>query len=113
MIDESDSKVDDHRALAHLACEILQMEGYRAECAYTASDALVKFEHDKFDMLVTDYRMAEMNGLELAKLIRQKAPDLPVIIVSGYAAKEAGDDSAVALKSRRCSPPCSKKSSPS
>ena len=26
--------VDDHRVLARLACEILQMEGYRAECAY-------------------------------------------------------------------------------
>ncbi len=96
--------VDDHRALAHLACEILQMEGYRAECAYTASDALVKFEHDKFDMLVTDYRMAEMNGLELAKLIRQKAPDLPVIIVSGYAAKEAGDDSAVWIEKQEMFP---------
>ena len=64
-------------------------------------------------MLVTDYRMAEMNGLELAKLIRQKAPDLPVIIVSGYAAKEAGDDSAVWIEKQEMFPPCSKKSSPS
>src|ERR1039458_6164469 len=84
--------VDDHEALARLTCEILQMQGYRAECAYKASDALVKFDREKFDMLVTDYLMEEMNGLELARLIRQKAPDLPVIIVSGYAPVEGCDE---------------------
>jgi CheY-like chemotaxis protein len=84
--------VDDHEALARLTCEILQMQGYRAECAYKASDALVKFDREKFDMLVTDYLMEEMNGLELARLIRQKAPDLPVIIVSGYAPVEGSDE---------------------
>lgn len=76
--------VDDHEVLARLSCEILQMQGYRAEYAYSASDALEKFDREKFDMLVTDYRMEGMNGLELAKLIRQKAPDVPVIIVTGY-----------------------------
>jgi len=84
--------VDDHENLARLACQILQMQGYRAECAYKASDALVKFDREKFDMLVTDYRMEEMNGLELARLVRRKAPDIPVIIVSGYAPVEGSDE---------------------
>jgi DNA-binding NtrC family response regulator len=80
--------VDDHEVLARLSCEILQMQGYRAEYAYNASDALAKFDREKFDMLVTDYRMEGMNGLELAKLIRQKSPDVPVIMVTGYAPVE-------------------------
>ncbi len=84
--------VDDHEVMARLACEILQMHGYRAECAYKASDALVKFDRDKFDMLVTDYRMEEMNGLELARLIREKAPDIPIIVVSGFAPVEGCDE---------------------
>lgn len=83
--------VDDHEVLARLACEILQMQGYRAECAYKASEALAKFEQDKFDMLVTDYRMEEMDGLELARMVRRKAPDIPVIVVSGYAPVESSD----------------------
>jgi CheY-like chemotaxis protein len=87
--------VDDHEALARLACQILQMQGYRAECAYKASDALEKFDHEKFDMLVTDYRMEEMDGLELARLIRRKAPDIPVVIVSGFAPVEGSDEAAV------------------
>lgn len=81
--------VDDHELLARVSCTFLQMHGYRAECAYSANDALAKFEREDFDMLVTDYRMEGMNGLELAKLVRQKAPSLPVIIVTGYPAIEA------------------------
>jgi CheY-like chemotaxis protein len=87
--------VDDHEVLARLSCEILQMQGYRAEYAYNGHDALAKFEREKFDMLVTDYRMEGMTGLELAKLVRQKAPEVPVIIVTGYAPEEnSGDVSA-------------------
>jgi CheY-like chemotaxis protein len=87
--------VDDHEVLARLSCEILQMQGYRAEYAYNGNDALAKFEREKFDMLVTDYRMEGMTGLELAKLIRQKAPEVPVIVVTGYAPEEnCGDVSA-------------------
>ncbi len=80
--------VDDHEVLARLSCEILQMQGYRAEYAYNANDALAKFERKQYDMLVTDYRMEGMNGLELARLIHQKSPDVPVIIVTGYTPEE-------------------------
>ena len=84
--------VDDHEVLARLSCEILQMHGYRAEYAYNGKDALAKFESEKFDMLVTDYRMEDMNGLELAKLVRQQAPELPVVIVTGYPPVESGNE---------------------
>jgi CheY-like chemotaxis protein len=83
--------VDDHEVLARLSCEILRMHGYRAEYAYNGNEALAKFEHDKFDLVVTDYRMEGMDGLELAKRIRQQAPELPVIIVTGYATLEECD----------------------
>jgi CheY-like chemotaxis protein len=80
--------VDDHEVLARLSCQILEMQGYRAECAYSAADALEKFVRGKFDLLVTDYRMDGMNGVELARRIRQWAPELPVIVVTGYAPEE-------------------------
>jgi CheY-like chemotaxis protein len=83
--------VDDHEVLARLSCEILRMHGYRAECAYNAADALSRFEHDQFDLVVTDYRMEGMDGVELAKRLRLQSPELPIIIVSGYAPLEACD----------------------
>lgn len=84
--------VDDHEVLARLSCEILEMQGYRAVCAYSASDALEKFEREKFDILVTDFRMDGMNGLELARKIHSSSPKTPVIIVTGYGPIEGGDD---------------------
>jgi two-component system NtrC family sensor kinase len=84
--------VDDHEVLARLSCEILEMQGYRAVSAYNAEDALAKFNSEKFDMLVTDFRMEGMNGLELARQIHATNPDVPVIIVTGYGHIEGGDD---------------------
>jgi CheY-like chemotaxis protein len=76
--------VDDHEVLARLSCEILEMQGYRAVCAYSAADALEKFDLEKFDILVTDFRMEGMNGVELARKIHAKNPQIPVIVVTGY-----------------------------
>jgi len=84
--------VDDHEVLARLSCEILEMQGYRAVSAYSATDALEKFNQHKFDLLVTDFRMEGMNGLELARKVHDKHPDVPVIIVTGYGPIDGGND---------------------
>jgi CheY-like chemotaxis protein len=89
--------VDDHEVLARLSCEILEMQGYRAICAYSAAEALEKFEHEKIDMLVTDMKMDGMNGLELARKIHAKSPQTPVIIVTGYGLVDGGKDVNVCL----------------
>ena len=84
--------VDDHEVLARLSCEILESQGYRAVCAYNAHDALEKFKREKFDILVTDFRMEGMNGLELARQIHATEPNIPVIIVTGYGHIDGGKD---------------------
>lgn len=90
--------VDDHEVLARLSCEILNMQGYRAVSAYNASDALSKLEKEDFDMLVTDFRMEGMNGLELAKKVREKTPNIPIIIVTGYSDLDGNKDVTVLSK---------------
>jgi len=84
--------VDDHEVLARLSCEILETQGYRAVSAYNAHDALEKFQREKFDILVTDFRMEGMNGLELARKIHASNPEVPVIIVTGYGHIDGGKD---------------------
>ena len=96
--------VDDHEVLARLSCEILEMQGYRAVSAYNASDALQKFDQENFDILVTDFRMEGMNGLELARKIRAKKPDVPVIIVTGYGPVDGGKDVAACLQKEELFP---------
>ena len=96
--------VDDHEVLARLSCEILEMQGYRAVCAYNAQDAIDKFQKEKFDILVTDFRMEGMNGLELAKQIHQKDPAVPVIIVTGYGPVDGGKDVKACLQKEELFP---------
>jgi DNA-binding NtrC family response regulator len=82
--------VDDHEVLARLSCEILEMQGYRAVSAFNAADALSKMDKEDFDILVTDFRMEGMNGLELAQKVQEKSPGTPVIIVTGYGPIDTG-----------------------
>ena len=84
--------VDDHEVLARLSCEILEMQGYKAVSAYSAADALAKFDQQDIDIVVTDFRMEGMNGLELAEKIREKSPATPVIIVTGCGLIDPGEN---------------------
>lgn len=96
--------VDDHEVLARLSCEILEMQGYKAVSAYNAEDALNKFDNENFDLLVTDFRMDGMNGLELARRIHQKNPEVPVIIVTGYGPVDGGQDVKACLQKEELFP---------
>lgn len=96
--------VDDHEVLARLSCEILEMQGYKAVSAYNAEDALSKFDNETFDLLVTDFRMEGMNGLELAKRVHQKNPEVPVIIVTGYGPVDGGQDVKACLQKEELFP---------
>lgn len=90
--------VDDHEVLARLSCEILEMQGYRAVSAYNGEEALRKFDQEDFDILVTDFRMDGMNGVELARRVHEKHPEVPVIIVTGYGPIDGGKDVAACLQ---------------
>ena len=96
--------VDDHEVLARLSCEILEMQGYRAVSAYNAQEALEKFKRENFDMVVTDFRMEGMNGLELARQIHATAPGVPVIIVTGYGPIDGGKDVNACLQKEQMFP---------
>jgi ATP-dependent Lon protease len=96
--------VDDHEILARLSCEILEMHGYRAVSAYNGEDALRKFDQQDFDILVTDFRMDGMNGLELARKIHTRSPHTPVIIVTGYGPVYGGKDIVACLQKQELFP---------
>jgi CheY-like chemotaxis protein len=96
--------VDDHELLARLSCEILEMQGYRAASAYSAQDALDKLKGQKFDLLVTDFRMEGMNGLELARQVHANSPEIPVIIVTGYGPIDGGRDVKACLQKEQMFP---------
>jgi CheY-like chemotaxis protein len=76
--------VDDDEMLCRLACDILRTEGYHAVPATSAAQALEAFEQEEFDLLVTDFRMPGMSGVELAQAIRGRNPQFPIIVMTAY-----------------------------
>jgi DNA-binding response OmpR family regulator len=81
--------VDDNEILCRLACDILRREGFQAVGAFNAVDALAAFDKQSFDLVITDWRMEGMDGLEMAREIRKTHPALPVIMVTAYDLVEA------------------------
>lgn len=76
--------VDDNELLCHLCCDILRRERYFAIPAFSGPEALQRLEQDDFDIVVTDLRMDGMDGLQLARAIHERRPQMPVILVTAY-----------------------------
>jgi CheY-like chemotaxis protein len=63
---------------------VLEELGYKIDTATGGDDALELFDRQKFDLVVTDYKMSRMDGLELIRILRAKAPEIPIILISGF-----------------------------
>ncbi|MBS0376535.1 MAG: response regulator [Proteobacteria bacterium] len=79
--------VDDHKWLLVLVERLLLERGYRAATYTTGAAALeaLHAEPDGFDVIVTDYKMPGATGLDIIRAVKAVRPDLPVVLVSGYA----------------------------
>jgi CheY-like chemotaxis protein len=77
---------DDEDLVRASAADMLAELGYEVVPVRSAVEALERVEGgERFDLVVTDHLMPGMTGAELASRLRLKRPDLPVLIVSGYA----------------------------
>jgi len=63
---------------------VLEELGHRIATAANGADALEQFSNAKFDLVVTDYKMPRMDGLEFIVRLRKIAPECPVILISGF-----------------------------
>lgn len=81
--------VDDEVSVAGYIHELFKSKGYRVTTIIDSEDALAKFTiaPHEFDLLVTDYTMPGMTGMELAKAILLVRPGFPIILCTGYSEK--------------------------
>ncbi|MCL4492737.1 MAG: sigma-54 dependent transcriptional regulator [Nitrospirae bacterium] len=74
---------DEDITLKHLVYS-LQKEGYTVSGARNGREALESVEKDHFDVLVTDVKMPEMNGIELLEKVKERNPEVEVLVVTGF-----------------------------
>jgi CheY-like chemotaxis protein len=81
--------VDDEELVRMSTADMLSELGYFVVEAASGEEALRLFNGGvRFDLLVTDHLMPGITGTDLARAIRSAKPDLPVLVVSGYAQNE-------------------------
>ena len=77
--------VEDEMGQRTVLRRILEREGYEVALAENGLIALEKIEETMFDLVISDMRMPEMTGRDLLREIKQRDPDLPVLIVTAFA----------------------------
>jgi CheY-like chemotaxis protein len=84
--------VDDSFHLRAAIADALMMAGNDVTVAHSGTDALEQFAPGKFDLVMTDFAMPAPNGVELADCMKEREPELRVVLLSGYAdALPSGD----------------------
>ena len=80
--------VDDEKNIRANLASFFQSLGHDAQTAESGRQARAMIEAAPFDLVLTDFRMAEMNGLELLAEIRKRRPESLVILITAYATVE-------------------------
>ena len=90
--------LDDDDTLVFLVRRLLERRGYRVTAMLNQQDAinLVRDNPTGFDLLLTDFNMPGMSGLEVAKAVLAINPALPVAVASGYITDELQADALAA-----------------
>ncbi|MCJ7934214.1 MAG: response regulator transcription factor [Chryseobacterium sp.] len=74
--------IEDNLRVSSLLKRGLESQEYQVYISEDAEDAIVLLNKITFDLAITDIMLPKMNGIELSKIIKQKYPDLPIIMLT-------------------------------
>jgi CheY-like chemotaxis protein len=80
--------VDDIKDIVEVLEIILVMDGMKVRTALSYKEALGLVEKEPFDLVLTDYKMSRMHGIDLLDMIKTIKKDMPVIMMSAYWSEE-------------------------
>jgi len=75
--------IEDDEALRALFCEVLEAYGHSVVTAVNGEEGIALF-NDSIELVVTDMNMPRKNGLQTVAALRERAPHLPIIAMSGH-----------------------------
>jgi two-component system NtrC family response regulator len=76
--------IDDEERLRKLLTRILQLEGYDVVEAATAKDGLRRLANEVVDVVISDVKLPDINGIELTKTIKSTYPAIEIIVLTAY-----------------------------
>lgn len=80
--------IDDEESIRNTIREIFEFEKYQVEEAGDGLDGIDKIKNNKYDVVLLDIKMPEMDGMEVLEKIQVIQPDLPVVMISGHGSLE-------------------------
>lgn len=80
--------VDDEPIVCSSCRKTFEEEGYQVETALSGREGLKKARQGDFDVIVTDLKIPDINGLEVLERLKREQPHIPVIMITGYASPE-------------------------
>src|SRR3954463_2106837 len=80
--------IDDEAAIRESLETLLELEGYRIVTAETGEDGLARIAERPFDLILLDFALPDRNGLEILTEIRDRDPNLAVIMITAYGTVE-------------------------
>jgi len=84
--------VDDEKSMRELLLIMLKKEGYAVSAADNGEHALQAIRNDIYDLIITDIRMPNIDGIELLKEVKDLSPETVVIVITAYASTETAVD---------------------
>jgi DNA-binding response OmpR family regulator len=84
--------VDDEKGFVDVISKRMSKRNIEVTKAYSGKDALQALRKADFDAVVLDLKMEDMDGIEVLKIFKKIAPDLPIIMLTGHGSEEAARD---------------------
>jgi PAS domain S-box-containing protein len=96
--------IDDDPDVRDFVVECLRTSGYEVAAAADGAEGLACLERHPFDLVITDFAMPGMSGMEVAAAAKARRPGLPVAVITGYADANALDTSGLPVLRKPFSP---------
>ena len=85
--------VDDEESVRHNLAELLEIKNFCVTATESAEQALQLLEQNAFDLVLSDLLMPRIDGIALAKAIKEMGVNVPVVVMTGYASIETAVES--------------------
>jgi DNA-binding NtrC family response regulator len=81
--------IDDEKIVGDMAKLSLEQDGYTVETFLNAEPALARLKEQAFDVVVTDYKMKGIDGMEVLRTVKKQYPAVKVIMITAFANLDA------------------------